>query len=251
MLLLLAAVPPAAFRSQMEPPTNDADAPAREQEDDQVVPMDEANAVHEFCDLMSQDLQNSLVRFVESVNQSTTELTQPALSAFNEKMLVELNAKVETLRDLREQNHELETKLYAVHHIAASFTNSVVQTLDGGEHPMADDDVEEEAPEQDSHEEPDTMAADEAGSVGVAAGEDEDAPTGDDASHVDEQVDDGKRALEEESAEKVFSSPSISPEKPPPADAVSVGDAAAADKSASSSPNKRQRRAPGRAAVAK
>ena len=250
MLLLLAAVPPAAFRSQMEPPTNDADAPAREQEDDQVVPMDEANAVHEFCDLMSQDLQNSLVRFVESVNQSTTELTQPALSAFNEKMLVELNAKVETLRDLREQNHELETKLYAVHHIAASFTNSVVQTLDGGEHPMADD-VEEEAPEQDSHEEPDTMAADEAGSVGVAAGEDEDAPTGDDASHVDEQVDDGKRALEEESAEKVFSSPSISPEKPPPADAVSVGDAAAADKSASSSPSKRQRRAPGRAAVAK
>lgn len=250
MLLLLAGVPPAAFRSQMEPPTNDADAPAREQEDDQVVPMDEANAVHEFCDLMSQDLQNSLVRFVESVNQSTTELTQPALSAFNEKMLVELNAKVETLRDLREQNHELETKLYAVHHIAASFTNSVVQTLDGGEHPMADD-VEEEAPEQDSHEEPDTMAADEAGSVGVAAGEDEDAPTGDDASHVDEQVDDGKRALEEESAEKVFSSPSISPEKPPPADAVSVGDAAAADKSASSSPNKRQRRAPGRAAVAK
>tara|TARA_B110001452_G_scaffold141018_1_gene117256 strand:- start:241 stop:972 length:732 start_codon:yes stop_codon:yes gene_type:complete len=217
------------------------DAPAREQEDDQVERIDEDNAVQEFIDDQEVNLGNSLKHFVDSVNKSTTELTEPALIAFHQKMLAELNAKVDTLRDLRKQNLELDTKLLAVHNIAANFSNCVIQTIDGAEppqdQPMAEGDDAGEAavvPEA----EPDTVAADDAGSVGVAAGEDEDAPTGD-QSHVVPVEEDGKRALEEEeSAEQPSASPSGSPEKPPPADAASEGDTGAADKS---SP-KRQRR---------
>jgi len=218
------------------------DAPAREQEDDQVERIDEDNAVQEFIDDQEVNLGNSLKHFVDSVNKSTTELTEPALIAFHQKMLAELNAKVDTLRDLRKQNLELDTKLLAVHNIAANFSNCVIQTIDGAEppqdQPMAEGDDAGEAAEVVPEAEPDTVAADDAGSVGVAAGEDEDAPTGD-QSHVVPVEEDGKRALEEEeSAEQPSASPSGSPEKPPPADAASEGDTVAADKS---SP-KRQRR---------
>lgn len=239
------------------------DAPAREQDDDQMERMHEEEVVQANADEMQNKLGLAFDQFINSVNKSATEVTEPALVAFHKKMLDELNAKVNTLRDLREQNHHLETKLYSFHQIASTFQQNICQTIDGAEEQPQDQaaadggNAAEEA-EMEPEAEPDTVASDDAGSVGVAAAEEEDAPTGDqnptdvaarasvatlrdaagktaEAAAVAElPVDDGKRALDE------TADPSRSPEKPPHADAASEGEAAAADKS---SLRKRQCRA--------